>query len=81
MTVAEQIEDNVKRALPDSRVTVGGDGYRWEIDVISAAFEGMNRVKKQQTVYAAIGELIRSGAVHAVTIVARTPREADGSGG
>ena len=81
MSVAEQIEDNVTRAIPGSRVTVGGDGYRWEIEVVSATFEGMNRVKKQQAVYAAIGDLIKSGAVHAVTILARTPAEAGGNGG
>jgi acid stress-induced BolA-like protein IbaG/YrbA len=75
MSVAADLETELRRAMPGAAVTVGGDGYRWEIDVVSPTFEGMSRVKRQQAVYAAIGALIKSGAVHAVTIVARTPSE------
>lgn len=75
MSVAAELEAELRRAIPGATFTVGGDGYRWEIEVVSATFEGMSRVKRQQTVYAAIGALIKSGAVHAVTIVARTPSE------
>jgi acid stress-induced BolA-like protein IbaG/YrbA len=75
MSVATNLETELRRAIPGATVTVGGDGYRWEIDVVSPTFEGMSRVKRQQAVYAAIGALIKSGAVHAVTIVARTPSE------
>jgi acid stress-induced BolA-like protein IbaG/YrbA len=77
MSVAEQIESGVVAKLPDAAVKVGGDGYRWELEVVSKAFEGLSSVKRQQLVYGAIGGLIKSGAVHAVTIVARTPTEAE----
>ncbi len=46
-----------------------------EVVVVSPAFEGVSRVRKQQLVYAAIAELIRDGALHAVTIRAYTPAE------
>ena len=46
-----------------------------EVVVVSSAFEGVSRVRKQQLVYAAIAELIRDGALHAVTIRAYTPAE------
>ena len=46
------------------------------LTLIDASFEGKNAVKRQQSVYAGLGDLISSGAVHAVTIVARTPAEA-----
>ena len=46
-----------------------------EIVVVSAAFDGVSRVRRQQMVYAAIAELIGTGALHAVTIRASTPAE------
>src|SRR5262245_20565452 len=81
MSVADEIETVVIGKLPDAVVKVGGDGYRWELEVVSVAFEGMSAVKRQQLVYGAIGGLIKSGAVHAVTIQARTPTEASARGG
>ena len=42
---------------------------------MSDAFEGLSRVKRQQAVYAAIQELIASGAIHAVTISTATRAE------
>jgi len=81
MTIESEMETRIGERLPGSTVTVSGDGYRWTIEVVSDAFEGQSRVKKQQMVYSAIEPLIRSGAVHAVTIVARTPAEAEPSGG
>jgi acid stress-induced BolA-like protein IbaG/YrbA len=76
MSVEEEIRAELARAFVGATVVVGGDGYRWELDIVSPAFEGMSKVRRQQLVYGAIGALIKSGAVHAVTIVARTPTEA-----
>ena len=79
MSVEDQVEAELARAFAGAAVKVGGDGYRWELEVVSPVFEGMSKVKRQQLVYGAIGSLIKSGAVHAVTIVALTPSEsADG---
>ena len=71
----EEIRSRVEQVLDDAEVSVAGEGNRFQIDVVSASFEGMSRVKRQQQVYAAIGELIASGAIHAVTIAALTPAE------
>jgi acid stress-induced BolA-like protein IbaG/YrbA len=73
--IADDVQARVARAIVPSDVTARGDAHRMEIDVISTAFEGMNRVRKQQLVYAAIAELIATGALHAVTIRASTPAE------
>jgi acid stress-induced BolA-like protein IbaG/YrbA len=81
MSVEQQVRDALTRAFADAIVNVGGDGYRWELEVVSTAFAGMSKVKRQQLVYGAIGAFIKSGAVHAVTIVARTPAEAGAAGG
>ncbi|MDE0420073.1 MAG: BolA/IbaG family iron-sulfur metabolism protein [Gammaproteobacteria bacterium] len=71
----EDLKSRLEGAFADAEVAVDGEGNRFEIDLVSAAFDGLTRVKRQQAVYAVIGDLISSGAVHAVTIRAMTPAE------
>ena len=52
------------------------DGNRCLISVIAADFEGMLRVRREQRVYGCLKELLASGELHAVTIQAKTPIEA-----
>ena len=61
--------------MPGADVAVGGDGYHIDLTVVSDAFEGLNRVKRQQLVYGVLADVIRSGALHAVNIQARTVAE------
>ena len=61
--------------MPGADVAVGGDGYHIDLTVVSNAFEGLNRVKRQQLVYGVLADVIRSGALHAVNIRARTVAE------
>lgn len=68
-TLADRIRDH----LGDAQVEVTGEGNRFDLRVTSAAFKGLSRVRQQQLVYEAIGDLIRDGAVHAVTIRAEEP--------
>lgn len=71
----DDLKSRLEEAFTDAEVAVAGEGNRFEIHVVSAAFEGLNRVRRQQAVYAVIGDLIASGAIHAVTIRASTPDE------
>lgn len=73
--IADDVQVRVARAITPSVVSARGDASRMEINVVSSAFEGLSAVRKQQLVYAAIAELIASGALHAVTIRATTPAE------
>ena len=73
--ITDEVEARIALAIVPSEVTARGDSSRMEVTVVSPAFEGVSRVRKQQLVYAAIGELIKSGALHAVTIRALTPAE------
>ena len=77
--ITDDVEARVANAIVPSEVTASGDAHRMEVVVVSPAFEGVSRVRKQQLVYAAIAELIRDGALHAVTIRALTPAERDES--
>lgn len=68
-----QLQAELEAAFADGEVAVALDGNRAQIEVQSAAFAGLSRVKQQQAVYAVIGHFVSDGRVHAVTIRARTP--------
>ena len=72
----ETVEKLITSAIPGAEVTVSGDGYKYETTVISQAFEGLNKVKRHQLVYAAVNSAITSGELHALTITALTTEEA-----
>lgn len=62
------LRDMIRDHLGEAEVEVTGEGNRFDVMVASAAFRGLSRVRQQQLVYEAIGDLIRDGTVHAVTI-------------
>lgn len=72
----EEVSQLIKDGIQDALVTVDGDGYKYETTVISASFEGLNTLKRHKAVYAAVDSAITSGALHALTITAKTPDEA-----
>jgi len=71
----KDLENRVREAIPNADVQVGTDGYYFNFQVISTEFEGLNQVKRQQMVYAALNDLIADGSLHAVNIKAQTPSE------
>jgi acid stress-induced BolA-like protein IbaG/YrbA len=70
-----EISDLLSAAFPESKVEVGGDGGKYQVSVVSAMFAGMNRVKRQQSVYKVLNPHIQSGAIHAVNMQLQTPEE------
>lgn len=72
----EAVEQIIRAKLPDAQVTVSGDGYKYEADIVSTAFEGMMTLKRHQLVYEALNEVITSGQLHALTLRTKTPTEA-----
>ncbi|QGG80973.1 BolA/IbaG family iron-sulfur metabolism protein [Litorivicinus lipolyticus] len=71
----EQITQTLRASFADADIQVQGEGGKFLLQVTDTGFDGLNAVKRQQKVYAGLGDLISSGAVHAVTIVAKTPAE------
>jgi stress-induced morphogen len=54
---AKEIEDMIREALPDAKVTIedlAGDGDHYAAHVKSAAFKDMSRVQQHQLVYKAL---------------------------
>jgi acid stress-induced BolA-like protein IbaG/YrbA len=72
----DAIAEAVRSRFPDARVDVQTEGNRALITVVSDAFDGLSRVRKQQAVYACIADFIGDGTLHAVSIRALTPDEA-----
>lgn len=73
----EQIKQLLLAEFPDCEISVeGGDG-KFLITAVGDAFEGLNAVKRQQSVYAVLNEHISSGAIHAVTMRLLTQAEHD----
>lgn len=75
MISTEQIRTLLDSALNPDDLLIKVDGSHATITVVSAAFEELSRVKKQQVVYAPLKELIASGELHAVSIKTYTPTE------
>lgn len=73
--LTNEIEQLVSAALPECKVNVeGGDG-KYLVSVIDEVFEGLNAVKRQQTIYKILNEHIASGAIHAVSMNLQTAAE------
>lgn len=72
---ADVIRALLIQQLPGCEATVDGADGRFSITIITDDFNDLSKVRRQQKVYAAIGEHIKSGAVHAVSIQAFTPSE------
>jgi len=76
---ASQITTELDAELSDCQVAVeGGDG-KYLVTVIGDVFEGLNAVKRQQTIYKILNEHITSGAIHAVTMNLMTVNESQAS--
>lgn len=71
----EEVQKMIEAGLPDCEVKVTGDGSHFDAVVIGDVFDGLSLVKKQQKVYATLGDKITSGEVHALSIKTFTPEE------
>lgn len=71
----QDVQQMIQAGLPDCEVKVEGDGSHFDAVVIGDVFAGLSPVKKQQKVYATLGDKITSGEVHALSIKTFTPEE------
>ena len=74
----EDIAEMIIEALPGAEVEMidlAGDNNHWKAVIVSSAFEGLNRVRQHQLVYAALkGKMDGSeGELHALALETRTP--------
>ncbi|KPP84790.1 MAG: Stress-induced morphogen (activity unknown) [Rhodobacteraceae bacterium HLUCCA08] len=73
---ARDIEDMIRAAFPQARVSVqGDDGQHFAAEVVDESFRGLNRVQQQRAVYAALkGKMDGpAGELHALALTTRAP--------
>ncbi len=89
MRVAQIIETKLTAALQPTALVVTDESHRhaghagareggeshFHIDVVSAEFAGKSRVARQRVVYGLLTEELK-GPIHALSLVTRTPEEA-----
>lgn len=71
----EQIQQLIEQRMADAKVSVSGAEGKFTAEVISDQFDGLPIIKRHKLVYACVNDEITSGALHALTIVAKTPAE------
>ena len=74
MPTPESIREAIDAGLACEHVDVDGDGQHFQALIVSAAFEGLSRVKRHQLVYAALGDRMRA-EIHALSMQTLTPAE------
>jgi acid stress-induced BolA-like protein IbaG/YrbA len=79
MVTPQSIKQSIEAGIECRHVEVSGDGHHWEAVIVSAAFEGLSRVKQHQLVYAAMGDRMRE-EVHALSMQTLTPAQWDARG-
>ena len=73
---AREIEQLIKTRIPDADVTIrdlAGDGDHYAARVASRSFEGLNRIRQHQAVYAALGGRV-GGELHALQLETAVPQ-------
>ena len=71
----EIIEQRLRDMQEVEIVKVEGDGYHYQITIVSDAFAGKSAVARQQWVYGKLKEYITTGSLHAVTMKTWTKAE------
>jgi stress-induced morphogen len=76
MVHPDQVKAAITLAMPDAQVEVEdltGGGDHLQVTVISAAFDGLTRVKQHQLVYGALRQELASEAIHALALQTSSP--------
>jgi stress-induced morphogen len=76
MVHPDQVKAAISLAMPDAQVEVEdltGGGDHLQVTVISAAFDGLTRVKQHQLVYGALRQELASEAIHALALQTSSP--------
>lgn len=71
----QQIKEMIEAGLPDSQVTIQGDGRHFEAAIVSPAFEGKTMIAQHRMVYDVLGDSFRNDSIHALSFKTYTPEE------
>jgi acid stress-induced BolA-like protein IbaG/YrbA len=71
----EELERRLIESDEVEFVEVSGDGYHYQLTIVSNAFQGKSKVARQQWVYAKLKDYITSGSLHALSMKTLTKEE------
>jgi acid stress-induced BolA-like protein IbaG/YrbA len=71
----EELEKRFKEIEHVFYVKVEGDGYQYQLTVVTDLFLNKSKLARQQWVYAQLKDLITSGALHALSMKTWTKDE------
>ena len=71
---ADDVRGFIAAGLACEHLEVDGDGQHFFATIVSAEFDGLNRVKRHQRVYTALGDRMRA-QIHALSMKTLTPAE------
>ena len=71
----EEIEQIFKDIEHVFYVKVEGDGYKYQITIVTDIFQEKTKVARQQWVYAQLKDFITTGKLHALTMKTLTKEE------
>ena len=71
----EEIVQRIQAEYPDATVEAEGADCNFSVRIVSQAFEGKNPLQRQRPILALFKDDISSGALHALSVTAKTPAE------
>lgn len=74
---AEHIVARIREHIPGAGIRTEGRDCHFEVHIVSPTFEGIKLLKRQQPLLSLFRDEIDSGDLHALTIKAMTPEEAE----
>ena len=75
MITTENIRQLIEQGMSTESVHVSGGEGKYIAEVVSPEFSDLSLIKRHKLVYSCVNDEITSGALHALTIVAKTPAE------
>jgi acid stress-induced BolA-like protein IbaG/YrbA len=75
MVTNEEIEHRLSSINEVAYVKVEGDGYQYQLTIVTDLFLNKPKVKRQQWVYTQLNDYITSGRLHAITMKTWTEEE------
>ena len=70
------IEAVLRENLPQCELDLVAESNKLSLKIVSNEFAGLSRVKRQQKIYALLDDKIKSGEIHAVSMITQTLEEA-----
>lgn len=70
-----EIKQRILEQYPDAQIETDGADCNFSVTIVSEAFAGLSPIQRQRPVLALFKDDITSGALHALSVKARTPAE------